>query len=220
MNAERSQVEDSFWLWWVLASTVGFAVAFVVLTLVAVAMIMGLGRFNLGSAEDQAVVGVVVGAVVGASVGIAQRLVLLRFLVSWADSWVLASIVGWTVGLAMGLAVGEAVSEAVAGGAVSGVVSGVVVGASVGIAQWLALRRQVHQAGWWVLASIVGWTVWLAVGFFGLGFFTVLEPAGFFVGFAVGGAITGGVLVWLLRQPIQLDGTKHNAKSGDSIDNA
>lgn len=30
MNTERAQVGWGFWLWWVLASTVGFAVAFAV----------------------------------------------------------------------------------------------------------------------------------------------------------------------------------------------
>jgi len=43
--------------------------------------------------------------------------------------------VGDAVGLGVGLAVG---------------------GATVGIAQWFVLRRRVSRAGWWVLASVVG----------------------------------------------------------------
>jgi hypothetical protein len=51
---------------------------------------------------------------------------------------------------------------------------------------------------WWVLASTVGW----AAG----GFLSGAVPVGGFLGWAalgaVYGAITGSVLVWLLRQPV------------------
>jgi len=71
-------------------------------------------------------------------------------------------------------------------------------GAVVGIAQWFVLRRQVSRAGWWVLASIVGFVVASTVQF---AVAVSLVAASVVVG-AVYGAITGGVLVWLLRQPV------------------
>jgi hypothetical protein len=37
--------------------------------------------------------------------------------------------------------------------------TGVIHGAEFGIAQWLILRQQVHKVGWWVVASIVGFTI-------------------------------------------------------------
>jgi len=64
-------------------------------------------------------------------------------------------------------------------------------GTMLGLMHWLVLRRQVARAGWWVLASTAGWVAggllgavggWAAIG-------------------AVYGAITGPVLVWLLRRP-------------------
>jgi hypothetical protein len=61
--------------------------------------------------------------------------------------------------------------------------------------QWLVLRRRIASAGWWVLASIVGWVIGIAV-FLAVGWFVAWA-----VGFAVVGAITGGALVRLLRQP-------------------
>jgi hypothetical protein len=72
---------------------------------------------------------------------------------------------------------------------------GAVEGASVGMAQWLILRRWVSHAGWWVLASTVG----LAVGF--PLYFSDGEAVSTAVASVAVGAITGRVLVWLLRQP-------------------
>ncbi len=89
-------------------------------------------------------------------------------------------------------------------------------GVLVGIAQWLVLRRQVSSAGLWVLASTVGGGV---VGVVAV-FVGVVGVVAVVVALVTGGAITGSAMVWLLRHPIQLDGTKHNAKSGDSTDNA
>ena len=65
-------------------------------------------------------------------------------------------------------------------------------GTVVGVLQWLVLRRQVPRAGWWVLASTVGWVVGLPLG-------DINGPPG--LG-AVYGAFTGTALVWLLRQPV------------------
>jgi hypothetical protein len=81
----------------------------------------------------------------------------------------------WVLASTLGGAVGLAVGSEVAEGLV-GAASYAVIGASVGTAQWLVLRRHVSRSGWWVLASTVG--------------------------LAAGGAITGGVMVWLLRQPV------------------
>ena len=169
--------------WWVLASIVGLAVG-----------------FGVGGAVGMAVGG----AVVGASVGTAQWLVLRRQ-VSRAAWWVLATTVGFAVGLVVGKAVG---GTGDVGFAVGWAVSGAVAGASVGIAQWLVLRWQLSRAGWWVLASIVGFAgafPAFAVGMREAVAFpvasAVLEAVGIAVAGALYGAITGGVLVWLLRQP-------------------
>ncbi len=101
-------------------------------------------------------------------------------------AWVLAGTVGWAVSGRV-IAVGSYRDIIVAG--YTGVAAGGIV---VGVLQWLVLRRQVARAGWWVLASTVGWVVG--------------GPVGAFVGWpalgAVYGAITGSALVGLLRQPV------------------
>ena len=38
-----------------------------------------------------------------------------------------------------------------------GLIGEIGIGAVTGILQWIVLRRQVRQAGWWVLASTAGW---------------------------------------------------------------
>jgi hypothetical protein len=32
-----------------------------------------------------------------------------------------------------------------------------ILGFSVGVGQWLLLRRRLPQAGWWIVAHVVGW---------------------------------------------------------------
>jgi hypothetical protein len=91
--------------------------------------------------------------------------------------------------------------------------------ASTAIAQWLVLRRHVSRAGWWALASIVVYVVAGAL-LFALG--AAVAPAvgevvkrantslvglpaavgAALVGLFGYGAISGGVLVWLLRRPV------------------
>ncbi|MCJ7668464.1 MAG: hypothetical protein MUP04_09355 [Anaerolineae bacterium] len=159
-----------FWLWWVSASTVGWFSGFIVGSVGGYAVMEILPSYALVAWG---------GVVLGAGVGIFQWLVLRRR-VSRAGWWVLAR----TVGLAGGAVVGTT-AVALAGGDPTtwGVVGGWVVGgAMAGLMQWFVLRRQVSRAGWWVLASTVGW----AVSSYGV----------------VLGAVTGIAVVWLLRQPI------------------
>ena len=80
-------------------------------------------------------------------------------------------------------------------------VAGAVVGAVFGINQWflfrlLGERRLAAWAHWWVLATIVGWGIGIAV-IVGLG-------AGEELGFAVAGAVFGigsGIPQWFVLRP-------------------
>ena len=129
--------------------------------------------------------GAAVGAIGGAVLGVLQWLVLRRQLAR-AGWWIEASTVGWAVG---GAAFG------LAGGAVAGFL------------QWLVLRRRLARAGWWIAASTVGWAIGPVIVLFGgvIGeldavLIVLLVGALWGIGGVVGGAITGTVLVWLLRQ--------------------
>jgi hypothetical protein len=79
---------------------------------------------------------------------------------------------------------------------------------SMGGAQWLALRRYVRRAGWWIAANAVAWPIGVAMPFITIGIIPDDSPValmitaeivgGVLMGVVVG-AITGVVLVWLLR---------------------
>jgi hypothetical protein len=101
-------------------------------------------------------------------------------------AWVVATAVGWVVGFA--------ICEAFSAFLKSLNSDGLVIGAGIGIAQWLVLRRQAGGAGWWILASIVGFGIGKVLGD------PVAANLGGFVGSALGGATIGlaaGALLWI-----------------------
>lgn len=209
LRVEGTRVGWSFWLLWVLASTVGFGLGGAVGTL----------SFTMGG--GLAVVGAVFGALFGAIGGIAQWLVM-RQQVERAGWWIIATLGGWAVAGAVGGGVAQAAREVVGGGGVPQTISGgyamgglafiVAFVAAGGILQWLVLRRQIVRASLWVALSTFGLFMGFVAGvFLGSTLSVIVSTAetsaigtGMFgAGFGAGsGAITGAALVWLLRQPV------------------
>jgi len=198
MKVERAQVDWGFWLQWVLASIVGWALGAIVSLLVsAIAPVVGA-------------IPVVGGSIIGAGVGIMQWLVLRRRF-HQAGWWVLASTMGSVVGWAVSQNLIEPVTmflskyeEALGGRSVVTLSAfGVMVGGMVGTMQWLVLRLWVYRAGWWILANTVGWTTGFVAGpvvVVALWTSGVLATImGEVIFGAVLGAITGMTLVWLSR---------------------
>jgi len=183
MKVKGSQVGWVFWLQWVLASTVGMFVGYPV------------GAITLGNVLGDWLGTLFFGTGLGIGVGVLQWLVLRRR-VSGAGWWVLASAAG---GYGIVQAAPHMFSPSLSFGALLSYTPVVALGGAVtGTLQWLVLRGQVSRAGWWVLASTVGW---------GLGMTAAIAyswpgPMWLIVTGAVLGAVTGGALVWLLRQPV------------------
>lgn len=71
--------------------------------------------------------------------------------------WVLANAVGWAGGWAIMTAWDLDSSGSIAPSMLG-------MWTVIGLAQWLVLRRRVHKAGWWVLASFTGGLVAPVVG--------------------------------------------------------
>jgi len=116
---------------------------------------------------------------VGLVIGVLQWVVLRQYL-RQGGWWILASGVGWAGG--WGIVMAAAPLNI-------GIVAEALLGAAMGTLQWLVLRRQLRQAGWWIVVSSLGWTVALT----GL-------TGELLVG-AVVGAVTGIALELLLRYP-------------------
>jgi hypothetical protein len=90
--------------------------------------------------------------------------------------------------------------------------------------QWLLLRRELNKTGWWPVMNVLAWPLGSIFGG-GLGV-TVGEALGMpLVGDLLGlaltgaviGAVTGAVLLWLLRENrTLLDGLRQEQEAGQS----
>jgi hypothetical protein len=191
MNANQMNTGRSYWLAWFLASVMGFGVG-------AVLGVSSAYRFFPPDTFDTAH-GIALGIVMGATGGYFQW-VALRERVAGAGLWGLASAVG--LGSAIGAILAAKLAE---NPAMAGLLVGIVFGLVSGILQWLILRQKVPQAGWWLLANLLGSLVGtiafpIAVAISETGNW-ILAIIIFGTGFGAGnGAITGAVLVRLLRQ--------------------
>ena len=190
MAVERALVGYRFWLWWVLLTFVGWTIG----------GIMGffLGHVLLGN--------VMAGIGIGGGVGFMQWLALRRH-VRQAGWWALASAAGLTV--CFGLFEVVYLIWGYPFDLVGWVVVLVVGGALSGVLQQRILRRHVRRSGWWVLASTVGWglsVVGPALPQMDSGPIVVMIIRNLVAPLALAGGVlgtvTGGALIWLLRQPM------------------
>jgi len=192
MRIERTRAEWGFWLQWVLASILGFA---------------------MGAAIGNAVTDLIFTALFGAVGGFTQWLVL-RHRILGAGWWVLASTLGFAIAPIVAITGLMAVSQIMSldgNPLVAPILLGVLSGVLSAIFPWLILRRQFAQAGWWIPAHLLGSLLGGAMGivtFHGvnlIGFYQFdWAAAGAMFGAGLG-AVTGITLVWFLRQPVQID---------------
>ena len=173
----RSWVKLTTFGWWL-----GFAVTIlIVLAMDAVAEVEG-AQFMIGLG-------------MGAGVGYLQGRLLHRWL-GTGYGWFFASTIGMGIPFvvgdvagAFGMNVGYSLGLYVAVGSLL-----------IGLLQWRVLRPYVIHAGWWVPASVLGWT--LPVGLIALGDRQILPGAigqavalfGMFFGGIVLGLVTGALL--------------------------
>jgi hypothetical protein len=148
MNNWRWKEGWGLWFAWVgvsgVGSLVGFAVYFPLVLVVSE---------NLGVVL-QVLISLSGGAVLGASIGVSQRIVFRRIMPQ-LGSWVSASAAGGAAGGLLGFEIGQAAGS-MAGFNMALLVGGALLGAGLGVAQWKVLQDKFSNAGWWVLASILG----------------------------------------------------------------
>lgn len=145
------------WLWWIIASTIGFAFGFALWQSAFPAI-----RLVLPTLLGGILLVAGFGATTGFCAGLAQALTL-RWGLAQASVWVLADMFGAAVGFVVaakitGLlnAVLEPRISLPLTDAVLVLTFGGVVGAAIGLSQWLILRSRGNSAPRWILASTVG----------------------------------------------------------------
>ncbi len=114
--------------------------------------------------------------------------------------WTLATAAGWGLAGFAGLPVGRVM---VAEGSVGVIFSvafnmgllGALIGALIGVFQWLFLRRRIPLAGWWILATALGWGVGLPAALL-INLLAGVGLSAFLYGVVVGGMV--GAAQWVL----------------------
>lgn len=184
-----------FWLLWVLATVVG------------VSVYSGLSAIpdRLAEGQMEPLGSIAFAAVVGALLGIAQWPVLRRH-VKPAGWWIAASAIGFGAGQAWAEAIGLNTTLI-----------------ALAIVQWWGLRLYVRRAGWWIPGSALSLAaarlVILPFVLIAERFFVTAGPAVVIATSAalgvpfgvVSGAATGGLLIWLLRQPAPLSSPSYDS---------
>jgi len=190
----------SVWLWWAVAGALGWGLSS---PLGALLQASPLPRVYPPDAVPPLVVQ-------GLALGLAQWLIVRRYMPR-AGWWAPATIIGVVLIVVVTIVAYETQDprniwlKYESGGLLEGLV--------LGVAQWLVLRQHVRRAGWWVIASAIGW---LAVAFVGVlitaSIARMIGPAAFGTGAwwpmwrvdaavlgSLYGALMGRVFVALLR---------------------
>jgi len=216
MQTSNAKIGWGLWLQWVLASILGFGVGAAIGNSVANAIppMTCSQSFSDSLIERltnlpciQPSLGLVVIVIIlGLTGGCMQWLVLHRY-IAGAGWWVPASGLGFPIALV----IAEGPMRLVGDFAAAPILQGVLFGVLSGMMPWLVLRRQIARAGWWIPAHVLGSLVGGALGIVSfhvvglIGFYELVwAAAGAMFGAGLG-AVTGIILVWLLRQPVQID---------------
>ena len=184
MEAKQNQVGWGFGVLWILASAFGMFLG----------LFGGLCVGALGDTLGDMLTSVLFGIELGLAVGFMQWLVLRRHL--HGTGWWIPTNAAGTCCLLIFVALGPTNAQMIASGTVA------LFGAVTGTLQWLVLRGKVSRAGWLIPTNAASWGLSCLLlmnvppGIEGdLGAMLLVTTA-----VAMLGAVTGGVMVWLLRQ--------------------
>jgi len=211
MNRE---VRWSVWPVWVILNLLSIPLA-VLLAMVLVVLADRIGAPLLQASGPAAAVGlepILLISMLILATAVLQWLLLRRYL-HHARVWVPLTALGWLVGMLLIYLVG--LFELPVPGAWIPALVPPFLGAVVGVTQWLYLRQVIDKAGFWVLASAVGYGM-LARGAFGS--FTSIPEFLFFI--LAPFTITGLALFLLLRQGGRGQQTGDRVQREDDVDHA
>ena len=150
----------TFYPVWVILTTLCIPIAFILDLVILKAIISIVGDFiyvnGVQHVTEDYLFSYTFVPVSGLLTGVLQYWLLRRYLprMGW---WVLATTGGWLLGLLIILIPGwldfwkfEVFDLDLAF---------ILMGLSIGVGQWLLLRHRLSQAGWWVVATVLGWSL-------------------------------------------------------------
>ena len=197
--ANRQQAGWALWIQWILLF-VGFVTVGTLATASLAQPLYTLVIRQPWLRETLIVLGL---ALVSATFGAVQWLLLRPYLAQAARWGATTALLVWLGSSLIQLAIASGLAEAL-----SILVGALLFGPVCGLAQYALLRRQVQRAGWWVLAWTLGWLVMFVVAatlnIAADSFIHSSDDSLLFIYYGVGslvsGALSGAVLVGLLRQ--------------------
>jgi hypothetical protein len=193
-----SKTSWSFYLAWValnfISILIAFAIYWALISLVKEAVGGTIQVEGQAHITEDFLLPYIFRPVLGLVIGVLQY-ILLRLHLPRMGWWIVATILGWLLGLIGSRLLYSSLYRPFDQSALwIEVLLTALIGLSMGIAQWLVLRQRVPQAGWWIVANLIGW------GVIGWGAATITTrmviPAVSLV--TVPGIITGVTLWWLL----------------------
>jgi hypothetical protein len=196
MNIGQKQVGWSFWIWWTGLTIIGGLVG----NYIADKLSLGI----LSWPADAGILFSMLGSGVFALAVSAAQWILLRRLFSKTAWWVTAGTLGRAFGMLIGSVTLVIISNQfkLQAGFWASCIYLTLRGAVLGTSQWLILKQWRTKAGWWVLGNAFAWML-------GPTLLELIVPSATnsapFVSdlfaVAIAGAVTGAVMVWILRQP-------------------
>lgn len=187
MSSTIIQKTDVPWQWkiwwqWIAANAISESIGLGGTLLIGI-LLLANAEHTIGTILA-ALLAVLAGTLIeGSLVGTAQWLVLRRPLreMRW-HIWVVATAIGaciaWTLGMIPSTFMFNGSSSGTGGpGTMSDLMiyalaagMGLILGPILGVPQWLALRRHMPKAGWWVPANALAWMLGMVVIFIGTSF--------------------------------------------------
>ena len=213
-TTERPFKPTQYWLSWMLATAGGWLAAYwlggllssIVLSFLQIdpATLSGSETLPESLQIPLLILQLATLFVIGAAVGGAQWFILRRQL---------PQVGRWTLFTALGCLITV----------FAGPFALLLVGLGMGLLQWLILRSILNRTGWWAPVSVGAWVLGFIVGdLAGRLLVSALVPAiaqmiGYTVVGIVGGAVTGALLLWMLRENrALLDGLHAEAQQAKS----
>jgi hypothetical protein len=177
--------QPRYWLWWVAATVGGWIIGYVINSVIIAAFNFTEEMVMQGDRPELILASILALVSMGLAVGWLQWLVLRRQVAS-STLWVPATTLGFAVGIWFGLAF---------------------MGLGTGLAQWWVVRKTFSKGAWWPTISAVIWPLgYLAGGSVGGALLPVVSSQllaggiGILVTGLIVGAVTGAVLLWMLRE--------------------